>query len=115
MSRVGLKSKLNRLEKQQGRRRSNHVLQYEIDAQGHTSPEVAAWLLTPGRSLKNAPAEILEQCAGILNKRVMLAPRFSSDEAWEMALSKQQNELVAKSRNNKPAPENVSTQPKATN
>ena len=122
MARAGLKSKLKRLEKRQGKRRVNCLaLEYEIDETGApTSPEMAAWLSTPTPRAENAPAAFLARYAGILNRRVMLAPRYCSFEAWESAVSKQQNELVAlaRSRSNKPAntaPVSVGTKHEAIN
>lgn len=107
MARVGLKSKLKRLEKRQGKRRVNCLaLEYEIDASGvPTNAEIAAWLSTPNPTLENAPAALLERYRGILSKRVMLTARYCSFEAWESALLKHQNELVAlaRSRTNEPA------------
>ena len=107
MARAGLKSKLKRLEKRQGKRRVNCLaLEFDIDASGAPiDPEVAVWLSTPNPRPENAPAAFLARYAGILNKRVMLAPRYCSFEAWETALAKQQNELeaLARSRSNKPA------------
>ena len=107
MARLSMKSKLKRLEKRQGKRRVNCLaLEYEIDAAGvPTNPEIAAWLSTPNPKPENAPAALLEPYAGILNKRVMLCPRYCSFEAWESALLKHQNELVAlaRSRTNEPA------------
>ena len=107
MARLSMKSKLKRLEKRQGKRRVNCLaLEYEIDAAGvPTNPEIAAWLSTPNPKPENAPAALLEPYAGILNKRVMLTARYCSFEAWEAALLKHQNELVAlaRSRTNEPA------------
>ena len=117
-----MKSKLKRLEKRQGKRRVNCLaLEYEIDAAGvPTNPEIAAWLSTPNPKPENAPAALLEPYAGILNKRVMLTARYCSFEAWESAVSKQQNELVAlaRSRTNAPAqtaPVSVGTKHEAIN
>ncbi len=122
MARVGLKSKLKRLEKRQGKRRVNRLaLEYEIDATGAaTDPEIAAWLSTPCPRPENAPDALLAPYAGLLNKRVMLAPRYCSVEAWEAALLKHQNELVAlaRSRTNEPvkaAPVSVGTKREAIN
>ena len=122
MARVGLKSKLKRLEKRQGKRRVNCLaLEYEIDASGAPiDPEVAAWLSTPNPRAENAPDALLAPYAGILNKRVMLAPRYCSFEAWEAAVSKQQSELIAlaRSRTNEPAntaPVSVGTKREAIN
>jgi hypothetical protein len=107
MARFGLKNRLAKLEKRQGKRRVNRLaLEYEIDAAGApTNPEVAAWLSTPNPRAENAPAALLAPYAGILNRRVMLVPRYCSVEAWETALAKQQSELIAlaRSRSNKPA------------
>ena len=122
MARVVLKSKLKRLEKRQSKRRVNRLaLEYEIDATGApTSPEIAAWLSTPNPRAENAPEALLAPYAGILNKRVMLCPRYCSLEAWEAALLKHQNELVAlaRSRTNEPAkaaPVSVGTKREAIN
>ncbi|PAS95612.1 MAG: hypothetical protein CGU28_11960 [Candidatus Dactylopiibacterium carminicum] len=122
MARVGLKSKLKRLEKRQSKRRVNRLaLEYEIDATGVAiDPEVAAWLSTPTPRAENAPAAFLARYAGILNRRVMLCPRYCSFEAWETALLKHQNELVAlaRSRTNEPAkaaPVSVGTKREAIN
>lgn len=100
MGRIGLKSKLKRLEKRQGKRRVNALaLEFDCDATGEpTSPEMAAWLSTPTPRPENAPAAFLARYAGILNRRVILFPRFSSEAAWEAAAAKQQSELMAHAR-----------------
>lgn len=107
MGRIGLKSKLKRLEKRQGKRRVNALaLEFDCDATGEpTSPEMAAWLSTPTPRPENAPAAFLARYAGILNRRVILFPRFASEAAWEAAAAKQQSELMAhaRSRTNEPA------------
>lgn len=107
MARLSMKSKLKRLEKRQGKRRVNCLaLEYEVDSAGvPICAEVAAWLSTPNPRPENAPAALLEPYAGILNKRVMLVPRFSSEAAWETAVLKHQSELVAlaRSRTKEPA------------
>lgn len=107
MGRIGLKSKLKRLEKRQGKRRVNALaLEFDCDATGApTSPEMAAWLSTPNPRSENAPAAFLARYAGILNSRVILFPRFASEAAWETAAAKQQSELMAhaRSRTNEPA------------
>ncbi len=122
MARIGLKSKLKRLEKRQGKRRVNRLaLEYDIDATGAAiDPEARAWLSDPHPRPENAPASLLASYAGILNKRVMLAPRYCSFEAWETAVAKQQNELeaLARSRTNEPAkaaPVSVGTKSEAIN
>ena len=122
MARLSMKSKLKRLEKRQGKRRVNCLaLEYEIDATGAPlRPEIAAWLSTPNPRAENAPAALLEPYAGILNKRVMLVPRWQSQEAWEAAVSSQQSKLIAlaRSRTNAPtqtAPVSVGTKREAIN
>ena len=117
-----MKSKLKRLEKRQGKRRVNCLaLEYEVDSAGvPTNAETAAWLSAPSPRPENAPAAFLARYAGILNKRVMLAPRYCSFEAWETALAKQQNELeaLARSRTKEPtkaAPVSVGTEHEALN
>ena len=122
MARLSMKSKLKRLEKRQGKRRVNCLaLEYEVDSAGvPICAEVAAWLSTPNPRPENAPAALLEPYAGILNKRVMLVPRWQSPEAWEAAVSKQQSELIAlaRSRTNEPAntaPVSVGTKREAIN
>lgn len=109
MGRIGLKSKLKRLEKRQGKRRVNALaLEFDCDATGEpTSPEMAAWLSTPTPRPENAPAAFLARYAGILNRRVILFPRFSSEAAWEAAAEQQQRAslAMARSRSNEPAAE----------
>ena len=105
--RIGLKTKLRKLEKRQGKRRVNRLaLEYQIDASGAAIDlEIRAWLSEPNPRPENAPDALLAPYAGILNKRVILAPRYCSFEAWETAVAKQQNELeaLARSRTNEPA------------
>ena len=122
MARAGLKSKLKRLEKRQGKRRVNCLaLEYEVDSAGvPTNAETAAWLSAPSPRPENAPAALLEPYRGILNKRVMLVPRWQSQEAWEAALLKHQSELVALARSRtkeptKAAPVSVGTKREALN
>jgi len=122
MARLSMKSKLKRLEKRQGKRRVNRLaLEYEIDATGAAiDPEIAAWLSAPNPRAENAPEALLAPYADILNRRVMLCPRYCSFEAWETALLKHQNELVAlaRSRTNEPAkaaPVSVGTKREAIN
>lgn len=107
MGRIGLKSKLKRLEKRQGKRRVNALaLEFDCDATGAPiSPEIGAWLSTPTPRPENAPAAFLARYAGILNRRVILCPRFSSEAAWEAACLAQQKALqaVCRSRTNEPA------------
>lgn len=104
--RIGLKTKLKKLESRRSKQRVNAVaLEFECDAAGTpTDPEMAAWLSTPFPRVENAPAALLARHAGILNGRLILFPRFASEAAWEAAASTQQKQLlaVARSRTNKP-------------
>lgn len=107
MSRIGLKSKLKRLErKRYGKPRAARVaVEYRVDVNGKPiSPAVAAWLCTPCRGPLIVPDALLGAYAGILAPRVMLLPVFDD---WEAAAEAQQRELMARARSRTNEPTNV--------
>lgn len=107
MARLGMKSKLKRLEKRTGKRRVARVaVEYAVDATGTpTSPAVAAWLSTPCPGPLIVPDALLGAYRGILAPRVMLLPTFGTEADWCAAAERQQKQLlaVARSRTNMPA------------
>lgn len=114
MARLGMKSKLKRLEKRTGKRRVARVaVEYRVDANGKpTSPAVAAWLSYPHPGPESVPAALCGAYAGILAPRVMLLPTFGTETDWATAAERQQKVLlaVARSRTNEPtnvAPDSV--------
>ena len=105
---AGRKAKLKRIEKKLNKKqRVNRLaLEYECDHTGApASPQIAKWLSTPYPRKENPPAALLCGLDGILNRRVILFPRFRSESEWELATAKQQKELLAqaRSRTNEPA------------
>lgn len=106
MARLGMKSKLKRLEKRTGKRRVARVaVEYRVDATGTpTSPAVAAWLATPSPGPQIVPTALCGAYKGLLAPRVMLLPVFDD---WEAAAEAQQRDLLARARSRTNEPTNV--------
>ena len=106
MARIGLRKRLAKIEKHRNKSPGAiHCLEYEVDATGTpASLKMVAWLNSPNHNLENLPAAIFEPYRNILNWRVILTPRFGTDEVWENASVKQQRDLLNVSRSRTPPP-----------
>ncbi|WP_211459408.1 hypothetical protein [Comamonas brasiliensis] len=107
MARIGLRNRIQALEKRQGNKLcSLHVLTCTLGVNMQPAePEIADWLSVPNPRLESAPAALLGGRLGHLASRIILAPEFESMEAWETAAGSQQRALmaVARSRTNESA------------
>ena len=122
MARFGLK---NRLAKLENRRFSEYgtqlAVEYECDANGTPADAfMRDWLSGVAPAKKTQQRADLPPSRPIFARRVILVPTFASAAAWEAALLKHQNELVAlaRSRTNEPAkaaPVSVGTKREAIN
>ena len=120
--RIGLKTKLKNLEGKANMRFGTRLaVEYECDASGApTDPFMRDWLSGVAPAKKTKQRADLTPSRPIFARRVILVPTFASDAAWEAALLKHQNELVAlaRSRTNEPAkaaPVSVGTKREAIN
>ena len=105
--RIGLKTKLKNLEGKANMRFGTRLaVEYECDASGApTDPFMRDWLSGVAPAKKTQQRADLAPSRPIYARRVILVPTFASDAAWEAALLKHQNELVAlaRSRTKEPA------------
>ena len=120
--RIGLKTKLKNLEGKANMRFGTRLaVEYECDASGApTDPFMRDWLSGVAPAKKTQQRADLAPSRPIYARRVILVPTFASAAAWEAALLKHQNELVAlaRSRTNEPAkaaPVSVGTKREAIN
>lgn len=122
MARFGLKNRLAKLENKRFAEYGTQLaVEYECDASGTpTDPFMRDWLSGVAPVKKTQQRADLAPFRPIFARRVILVPTFASREAWEAALLKHQNELVAlaRSRTNAPtqtAPVSVGTKREAIN
>ena len=107
MARFGLKNRLAKLENKRFAEYGTQLaVEYECDASGTPADAfVRDWLSGVAPAKKTQQRADLAPSRPIFARRVILVPTFASDAAWEAALLKHQNELVAlaRSRTNEPA------------
>ncbi len=122
MARFGLKNRLAKLENKRFAEYGTQLaVEYECDASGTpTDAFMRDWLSGVAPAKKTQQRADLTPSRPIYARRVILVPTFASREAWEAALLKHQNELVAlaRSRTNAPtqtAPVSVGTKREAIN
>lgn len=122
MARFGLKNRLAKLENKRFAEYGTQLaVEYECDASGTPADTfMRDWLSGVAPAKKTQQRADLAPSRPIFARRVILVPTFASREAWEAALLKHQNELVAlaRSRTNEPAkaaPVSVGTKHEAIN
>ena len=107
MARFGLKNRLAKLENKRFAEYGTQLaVEYECDASGTPADAfMRDWLSGVAPAKKTQQRADLAPSRPIFARRVILVPTFASDAAWEAALLKHQNELVAlaRSRTNEPA------------
>ena len=98
--RIGLKTKLKKLEGKANMRFGTRLaVEYECDANGTPADAfMRDWLSGVAPAKKTQQRADLAPSRPIFARRVILVPTFASDAAWEAALLKHQNELVALAR-----------------
>lgn len=105
MARIGLKTRLSKLEKQRRKPSPNRVLHYNPAdlAGGPVSADLPVRVVGYWRAGENPASGPLGAFAG----RFALMPDFGSAAEWEAAAERQQKELLAtaRSRTNEPATE----------
>ncbi|MDS4074734.1 MAG: hypothetical protein RKO68_02030 [Candidatus Accumulibacter sp.] len=106
MARFGLKNRLAKLENKRFAEYGTQLaVEYECDASGTpTDPFMRDWLSGVAPVKKTQQRADLAPFRPIFARRVILVPTFASREAWEAALLKHQNELVALARSRTNAP-----------
>ena len=122
MARFGLKNRLAKLENKRFVEYGTQLaVEYECDASGTPADAfMRDWLSGVAPAKKTQQRADLTPFRPIYARRVILVPTFASSSAWEAALLKHQNELVAlaRSRTNEPAkaaPVSVGTKREAIN
>ena len=122
MARFGLKNRLAKLENKRFAEYGTQLaVEYECDASGTPADAfMRDWLSGVAPAKKTQQRADLTPSRPIFARRVILVPTFASSSAWEAALLKHQNELVAlaRSRTNEPAkaaPVSVGTKREAIN
>ncbi|HDQ4464832.1 TPA: hypothetical protein P9G65_005135 [Pseudomonas aeruginosa] len=105
MARIGLKTRLSKLEKQRRKQSPNRVLHYDPAdlADGPISADLPVRVVGYWRKGENPASGPLHAFAG----RFALVPDFGTAAAWEAAAEQQQRALLAmaRSRSNEPAAE----------
>lgn len=106
MARIGLISRLAKLENRRRKQSPNRVLHYNPAdlGEGPPSPDLPVWALGLWRQDENPACGPLRAFSG----RFALMPDFGTAEEWEAAAEKQQKQLlaVARSRTNTPVEPN---------
>ena len=107
--RIGLKTKIKKLEGKANMRFGTRLaVEYEVDASGTpTDPFMRDWLSGVAPAKKTQQRADLTPSRPIYARRVILVPTFASDAAWEAALLKHQNELVALARSRTKEPTQI--------